>query len=559
MPPGTRRSTGCPSSSTLIEYGASPRGPIGLVQAARVLALLRGRGHVSTAGRARPGRRRAAPPDSCPPTTRCRRTSPPTTWSSGCSIAVPEPAADHMSLRSGGVSHAPLDDPCRAAGPGPVPQQVVDALDLVVARRTAGVMPGDRRAAGVGTGTELAQLRPYEPGDDVRHIDPAATARTGEPHVRVHVPERTLTTWIVLDVSPSMAFGTANRLKSDVAEGVALVVARLAVRRAGTRGADDVRRRHQRSCCRARACPAGWTAVRARPEAEESPPTARTSRRRSPTRWSTFARSRVSPGSWCSSPTLRDQDGWAAAARRAARPPFGARGRAPRSARGRSSRRSATWRWSIPETGELVEVDTSSHRAARGVRAHRGRRPRRVARELRSCASSTSCSPPVRTGSGSSAGAAMSFADPILLIALLLVPLVVLAQVLARRRAERHAVRFTAIPALKLARRCCAGVAQAPAGRSGRCRARHARAGARQATAQRGRAARAGLDHARHRPLAIDARHRRGAGPPGRRKARRPAASWTRSPARAGGGRDFLGRRRTPSRPRARSTIGCAT
>jgi uncharacterized protein (DUF58 family) len=67
----------------------------------------------------------------------------------------------------------------------------------------------------------------------VRQIDAAATARTGVPHVRVHVPERTLTTWLVIDVSPSMAFGTADRLKSDVAEGVAQVIGRLAVRRAG--------------------------------------------------------------------------------------------------------------------------------------------------------------------------------------------------------------------------------------------------------------------------------------------------------------------------------------
>jgi uncharacterized protein (DUF58 family) len=131
------------------------------------------------------------------------------------------------------VTDTVLRIPDARQGPGTIAQQVVDALDLVIARRTAGVLPGDRRAAGVGTGTELAQLRPYVPGDDVRHIDPAATARTGEPHVRVHVPERTLTTWILVDVSPSMAFGTADRLKSDVAEGVALVVARLAVRRAG--------------------------------------------------------------------------------------------------------------------------------------------------------------------------------------------------------------------------------------------------------------------------------------------------------------------------------------
>src|SRR4051794_26314036 len=96
-----------------------------------------------------------------------------------------------------------------------------------------GALPGDKRAAGVGAGTELAQLRPYEVGDDVRQIDPSATARAGEPYVRVHVPERTLTTWVAVDVSPSMAFGTAMRLKTDVAEGVALVIARLAVRRAG--------------------------------------------------------------------------------------------------------------------------------------------------------------------------------------------------------------------------------------------------------------------------------------------------------------------------------------
>jgi uncharacterized protein (DUF58 family) len=131
------------------------------------------------------------------------------------------------------VSDAVLRPPAARQGPGRMPTALVDALDLVVARHAAGALPGDRRAAGIGAGTELAQLRPYVIGDDVRQIDAAATARTGEPHVRLQVPERTLTTWLVLDLSPSMAFGTAERLKADVAEGVALVLGRLAIRRAG--------------------------------------------------------------------------------------------------------------------------------------------------------------------------------------------------------------------------------------------------------------------------------------------------------------------------------------
>jgi uncharacterized protein (DUF58 family) len=134
------------------------------------------------------------------------------------------------------VSAAVLQPPAARQGPGAIPQPLIEALDLALSRLVARMLPGDRRAAGVGAGTELAQLRAYEIGDDVRHIDPAATARTGGPHVRLHVPERALTTWLVLDVSPSMAFGTARRLKADVAEGVALVFGRLGVRRAGSVG-----------------------------------------------------------------------------------------------------------------------------------------------------------------------------------------------------------------------------------------------------------------------------------------------------------------------------------
>ena len=129
-----------------------------------------------------------------------------------------------------------LRPPDGRQGPGPMPGALLRMLDLALVRRAGGTLPGDHLAPGAGTGTELVQLRPYQVGDDVRQIDAAATARTGVPHVRLQVPERTLTTWLVIDVSPSMAFGTARRLKADVAEGVAIAVARLATRRGGRAG-----------------------------------------------------------------------------------------------------------------------------------------------------------------------------------------------------------------------------------------------------------------------------------------------------------------------------------
>ncbi len=129
-----------------------------------------------------------------------------------------------------------LVSPPGRQGPGRMPSSVVARIDVGMRRRVAGVLPGEHRAPGAGAGTELAQLRPYEPGDDARRFDAAASARTGVLHVREHVPERALTTWLVCDVSASMAFGTALRLKSDVGEGVGDVISLLAVRRGGRIG-----------------------------------------------------------------------------------------------------------------------------------------------------------------------------------------------------------------------------------------------------------------------------------------------------------------------------------
>ena len=121
-------------------------------------------------------------------------------------------------------------------GPGPMPQALLRALDITIGRRIESLLAGDYRSTMHGDGTELAQVRPYVPGDDVRLIDWNVTARTQEPHVRVHLAERVLVTWLVLDASPSMQFGTADRRKADVAEGVAIAVGHVATRRGNRLG-----------------------------------------------------------------------------------------------------------------------------------------------------------------------------------------------------------------------------------------------------------------------------------------------------------------------------------
>jgi len=121
-------------------------------------------------------------------------------------------------------------------GPGPLPDALLRALDLTIGHRIEGLLAGDYRSTLHGEGTELAQVRPYVPGEDVRQIDWAVTARTGETHVRVQLAERVLVTWLVLDTSASMQFGTADRRKADVAEGVAIAVGHVATRRGNRLG-----------------------------------------------------------------------------------------------------------------------------------------------------------------------------------------------------------------------------------------------------------------------------------------------------------------------------------
>jgi uncharacterized protein (DUF58 family) len=136
---------------------------------------------------------------------------------------------------SAAAASAAVRSPARP-GPGPIPDRFLRALDVTIGRRVEGLLAGDYRSSLLGHGTELAMIRPYVPGDDVRTIDWAVTARTGDAHVRVQLAERVLVTWLVLDTSPSMLFGTADRRKADLAEGVAIAFGHLSTRRGNRLG-----------------------------------------------------------------------------------------------------------------------------------------------------------------------------------------------------------------------------------------------------------------------------------------------------------------------------------
>jgi uncharacterized protein (DUF58 family) len=103
------------------------------------------------------------------------------------------------------------------------PERSLKRLELTVTRRLDGLLHGEHLGLLPGPGSDFAEARLYQPGeDDVRHMDWAVTARTTVPHVRDLIADHELETWALVDMSPSMDFGTARMEKRD------LVVAALA-------------------------------------------------------------------------------------------------------------------------------------------------------------------------------------------------------------------------------------------------------------------------------------------------------------------------------------------
>ena len=114
------------------------------------------------------------------------------------------------------------------------PERLLRRLEWRVIRRLDGQLQGDYRTMFRGAGIDVADLREYELGDDVRHIDWNVTARTDVPHVRTFLEDRELTAWLLLDRSPSMSFGPTERPKETVLVEVATSLARV-LTRAGNR------------------------------------------------------------------------------------------------------------------------------------------------------------------------------------------------------------------------------------------------------------------------------------------------------------------------------------
>ncbi|TMC55047.1 MAG: DUF58 domain-containing protein, partial [Chloroflexi bacterium] len=117
------------------------------------------------------------------------------------------------------------------------PERLLQRLDWHVVRRLDGVLQGNYRTLFYGFGLDLAEVREYQPEDDIRYMDWNVTARMGTPYVRQYHEDREISAWFLLDLSPSVDFGTVNMLKRDLLIEFVTVMARLLTRHGNRVGA----------------------------------------------------------------------------------------------------------------------------------------------------------------------------------------------------------------------------------------------------------------------------------------------------------------------------------
>jgi len=117
------------------------------------------------------------------------------------------------------------------------PDQILLRLDWNVIRRLDGLLQGDYRSLFYGFGVDFADLREYQPEDDIRYIDWNVTARMDTPYVRQYLEDREITAWFLLDMSPSVDFGTVQSQKRTMLVDFVTVLARLMTRHGNRVGA----------------------------------------------------------------------------------------------------------------------------------------------------------------------------------------------------------------------------------------------------------------------------------------------------------------------------------
>lgn len=107
---------------------------------------------------------------------------------------------------------------------------LLQRLEFTVRNKLDGLLQGHYQGLVPGPGSEAGESRPYVVGDDVRRMDWPVTARTTVPHIRQTIADRELETWLVVDLSPSVDFGTAQTEKRELVLAALTAVVHLTVR-----------------------------------------------------------------------------------------------------------------------------------------------------------------------------------------------------------------------------------------------------------------------------------------------------------------------------------------
>src|SRR5678815_3004851 len=142
-----------------------------------------------------------------------------------------------IAFRSRWCLYMSMPNATQTATPEATPERVLLRLDWKVIHRLDGLLQGDYRTLFYGFGVDFADLREYQPQDDIRYIDWNVTARMDAPYVRQYIEDREITAWFLLDLSPSIDFGSSDQQKRSMLIDFVGTIARLLTRHGNRVGA----------------------------------------------------------------------------------------------------------------------------------------------------------------------------------------------------------------------------------------------------------------------------------------------------------------------------------